>query len=200
MIAILDYGAGNLKSVSKALDFLGAEHKITNSPKEIAKSDKLIFPGVGNFGDVMALLNEKKLTEPIKSFISSGKPYLGICLGLQILYESSEESPGINGLGILEGNARRFKIGFKVPHIGWNTIKIRKKSMLFSGIIDENYFYFVHSYYVNPKYMKSILTTTDYGTEFVSGIEAGNIFAVQFHPEKSGKIGLRLLENFLLMV
>ena len=200
MIAILDYGAGNLKSVSKALDFLGAEHKITNSPKEIAKTDKLIFPGVGNFGDVMALLNEKKLTEPIKSFISSGKPYLGICLGLQILYESSEESPGINGLGILEGNARRFKIGFKVPHIGWNTIKIRKKSMLFSGIIDENYFYFVHSYYVNPKYMKSILTTTDYGTEFVSGIEAGNIFAVQFHPEKSGKIGLRLLENFLLMV
>ena len=198
-IAILDYGAGNIKSVSKALDFLGTEHKITDSPKEIAKCDKLIFPGVGNFGDVMTLLTKKKLIEPIRLFISSGKPYLGICLGLQILYDSSEESPGINGFKILKGNVRMLKTELKVPHIGWNTIKFRKKSKLFNRISNDNYFYFVHSYHVNPEDNGSILTTTDYGMEFVSGIEQGNVYAVQFHPEKSSRLGLRLIENFLLI-
>lgn len=197
MFVIIDYGAGNIKSVSKALDYLKAKHKITNSPKDIANAEKLIFPGVGNFGEVMAQLEKLKLIRPIKEFISSGKPYLGICLGLQVLFESSEESSGVKGLGILKGNVKKLKTKFKIPQIGWNTINIKKKSKLLAGIKEGSYFYFVHSYYVQPSDKKVILTTTDYETEFVSAVEKENIYAVQFHPEKSGDAGLKVLENFV---
>ncbi|MFC1690878.1 imidazole glycerol phosphate synthase subunit HisH [Nanoarchaeota archaeon] len=195
-VAIVDYGAGNLKSVSKALDFLKVENIITDKPEDILEADKIILPGVGNFGDTMKQLKQKNLIEPIKQAIESGKSYLGICLGLQILFEKSQESSEL-GLGIFKGKVVKFNSDkLKIPQIGWNNINIKKESKLFDGI-DKGYFYFVHSYYVVPEDKDIILTTTDYGGEFVSGIEKNNIYAVQFHPEKSGKVGLRLLRNFI---
>jgi len=197
MIAVIDYGAGNLKSVTNALDFLKAKYKVTSNPEDIEKAGKIIFPGVGSFGDCVKALKKRKLFGTLKQQIIK-KPYLGICLGLQILFESSQESPGIKGLSILKGKNKKFSGKLKVPQIGWNSIKITtKKSKLMKGIKDNSYFYFVHSYYVVPKDKKITLTKTNYGEEFTSSIETGNIFGVQFHPERSGEIGLKVLKNFV---
>jgi|TARA_B100001971_G_C18223324_1_gene558681 glutamine amidotransferase len=197
MIAIIDYGAGNLRSVKNALDYLKVDSIITSNPNDIKKAEKLILPGVGSFGDTINSLEEKTLIKTIKEQIKNKKPYLGICLGLQILFEGSEESPDAKGLGIFKGDVKRFK-ELKVPQIGWNSINIKnKKSKLLKGIETNSYFYFVHSYYVEPKDKSIILTKTDYGVNFVSGIEKDNIFAVQFHPERSGDIGLKILKNFV---
>ncbi len=196
MIAIIDYGAGNLKSVTNALDFLRIKYKITGKKEDIKKADKLIFPGVGSFGDCMSSLKKKGLIEPLKEELKK-KPYLGICLGLQVLFEKSEESPDIRGLNILEGNVERFKSkNLKIPHIGWNTIKIIKENKLLKDIKNNSYFYFVHSFYVKPVNKEIISTKTDYGISYCSGIAKDNIFAFQFHPEKSDKLGLKILKNF----
>ena len=197
MIAIIDYGAGNIQSVKNALDFLKVKNKITDKAEDILKADKVIFPGVGAFGDVMKVLKTKKLIDPIKKVIKE-KPYLGICLGLQVLFEKSEESPGIKGLGIFKGNVKKFSSKtLKIPQIGWNSIMINKKNPILNNIKDNSYFYFVHSYYVDPKDKSIILTKTNYGQEFVSGIAKDNIIGIQFHPERSGEVGLQLLKNFI---
>jgi len=194
MIAIVDYGAGNLKSVTNALDFLKVKYKVTDKKEDIEKASKIIFPGVGSFGDCMKSLEEKKLIEPLKKEISK-KPYLGICLGLQVLFESSDESKGVKGLSIFKGKCRKFN-KLKVPQIGWNSIKIVKDDIL-KGVKDGSYFYFVHSYYVEPEDKNIVATETDYGIKYCSGICSGDINAFQFHPERSGEIGLKILENFL---
>lgn len=196
MIAVIDYGAGNLKSITNALDFLKVKYKVTDKAPEIEKADKIIFPGVGNFGDCVKALENKGLIETLKKEISK-KPYLGICLGLQVLFESSEESPRVKGLSIFKGKCKKFKGSLKIPQIGWNSISIKKKSLLLKNIKNDSYFYFVHSYYVDPVDKKIILTETDYGVDFVSAIEKDNIFGVQFHPERSGSIGIKILENFV---
>jgi imidazole glycerol phosphate synthase glutamine amidotransferase subunit len=197
MIAIIDYGAGNIQSVKNALDYLKVKNKITDNVEDILKADKVIFPGVGAFGDVMNALDEKGLTKPIRTAIQK-KPYLGICLGLQVLFEESEESPDIKGLGIFKGKVKKFKSKtLKIPQIGWNSIKINKKNPILNKVNDNSYFYFVHSYYVDPKDKDIILTKTDYGEEFVSGIVKDNIIGIQFHPERSGEVGLQLLKNFV---
>lgn len=198
MIAVIDYGAGNLKSITNALDFLKVKYKVTDKVSDIEKADKIIFPGVGSFGDCVKSLKKKGLFESLKKEIIR-KPYLGICLGLQVLFESSEESIGVKGLSIFKGKCKKFKSkDLKIPQIGWNSIKIiNKKSLLLKNIKNDFYFYFVHSYYVDPKDKEIILTKTDYGIDFVSAIEKDNIFATQFHPERSGNIGLKILENFV---
>ena len=196
MIAIIDYGAGNLQSVKNALDYLKVKSVITSNANEIIKAKKVIFPGVGSFGDGIRALNELDLIDPIMKAIEDNKPFLGICLGMQVLFEKSEESPGVEGLGIFEGTVKKFKCDLKIPQIGWNQLKIQKESGLFEGVEDKSFFYFVHSYYVNPEDKDIVLATTDYGREFVSAIEKDNIFALQFHPERSGEIGLKILENF----
>lgn len=196
MIAIIDYGAGNLKSVTNALDFLRADYKVTNEKEDIKKSDKIIFPGVGSFGDCMNSLKDKNLIKTLKEEIIK-KPYLGICLGLQVLFEESEENPDAKGLSIFKGKCKRFENKkLKVPQIGWNSINIIKKDNLLKKIKNNSYFYFVHSYYVGPKDDGIISAKTDYGIEYCSGIAKDNIFAFQFHPERSGGIGLRILKNF----
>ncbi|KKQ36131.1 MAG: Imidazole glycerol phosphate synthase subunit HisH [Candidatus Roizmanbacteria bacterium GW2011_GWA2_37_7] len=197
MIAIIDYGAGNLKSVTNALDFLRVSYKVTDKAEDIKKSDKIIFPGVGSFGDCINSLKKKGIFETLKKEISN-KPYLGICLGLQVLFEESEESSGIKGLSIFKGKCKKFKNkNLKVPQIGWNSIKIIKKNNLLKDVKDDSYFYFVHSYYVGPKDKGIIATKTNYGIEYCSGITKDNIFAFQFHPERSGEIGLKILKNFV---
>lgn len=195
MIAIIDYGAGNIGSVKNALDYLGINNMITNNIEEIKKVDKIILPGQGRFGDVMNKLRERKLDKVLISEIQNGKPYFGICIGLQILFEKSEEDPNIKGLGIIKGTVKRFQTKLKIPQIGWNKIKQRKESLLFQDLIDD-YYYFVHSYYVVPNQREVILATTNYDNEFVSAIQKNNIYATQFHPEKSAKIGLKLLKKF----
>jgi len=196
MIAIVDYGAGNLKSVANALDFLKVKYKVTSKALDIKKASKIIFPGVGSFGDCIKSLEEKGLIKVLKEEIGK-KPYLGICLGLQVLFESSDESKGVKGLSVFKGKCKMFSSkGLKVPQIGWNSVKIVKNGIL-DGVKDESYFYFVHSYYAEPKNDKIVSTKTDYGIEYCSGISDGNIFAVQFHPERSGNIGLKILENFI---
>ena len=196
MIVLIDYGAGNLKSVTNALDFLKVKYKVTDKPEDIKKADKLIFPGVGSFGDCIGSLKNKGLTETLKEEITK-KPYLGICLGLQILFESSEESKGVKGLSILKGKCKKFaNKGLKVPQIGWNSIKIVNDHLL-KRVPDSSYLYFVHSYYVEPEDKEIIAATTDYGIEYCSGITKDNIFAFQFHPERSGDIGLQILKNFV---
>lgn len=197
MIAIIDYGAGNLQSVKNALDYLNVKSKITDDAEEIAKADKIIFPGVGSFGEMMNALESRNLVSSIKKSIKDKKPFLGICLGLQALFEESEESPGIKGLGIFKGKVKRFKTSLKVPQIGWNSIKMEKNDEMIHGL-DNKFFYFVHSYYVAPEDKSIILTTTDYSGRFVSGICKDKIWAFQFHPEKSGKDGLEILRRFAL--
>lgn len=196
MIAIIDFGAGNLSSIANAMNFLKAEHKITKDKKDILNADKVIFPGVGHFRDAMLHINKLELSEPIKEAIKNKKPFLGICLGMQLLFEESEESPGVKGLGVFEGKVKKFNVNLKIPQIGWNQIKI-KDSSLFKGIKNNSYVYFVHSYYAEPSDKSIITAKTDYGTEFASAVEKDNVFAVQFHPEKSGEIGLKILENFV---
>ncbi len=201
MIAIIDYGAGNLQSVKKAFDFIGAESVITDNPETINACDKILLPGVGSFGDAMDSMNKKGLVETVKQNALSGKPFLGICLGLQLLFEESEESPGVKGLGVFKGKIKKFSqdMGLKIPHIGWNSLKIKQKDTLFKGIPENSYVYFVHSYYLHAEDENEIATVTNYGIDFHSAVGKDNVFATQFHPEKSGDVGLRILRNFASM-
>ncbi|MBI5347621.1 MAG: imidazole glycerol phosphate synthase subunit HisF [Candidatus Aenigmarchaeota archaeon] len=199
MITLLDYGAGNVRSVRNAIKKLGYDVKDVSSPQDIVNADKLVFPGVGSFGSAMQKLDQDGYVEALKRYIGEGRHFLGICLGLQCLFEGSEESPGIPGLGIIMGYVRKFDdSSLSVPHIGWNGVKQRKGSKLFHGYGGEKV-YFVHSFHpvVDKKDRDWVLTTTDYGEEFVSSIQKGNVLASQFHPEKSGEAGLRLLKNFI---
>jgi len=197
-VVVIDYGMGNLRSVQKALESVGAKAKVTQAGDDILKADKVVLPGVGAFAVAMEKLKSLGLIEPIIKVIKSHKPFLGICLGLQLLFSESQEAKGIKGLGIFKGRVVKFK-GVKVPHIGWNQIKINRKnnSKLFTGIGEESNMYFCHSYFVNPEDKNIIATKTNYGGDFVSGVACGNILGVQFHPEKSQEIGLKILENFL---
>ncbi len=198
MIAIVDYGAGNLHSVKNALDFIGAESVVTSSADVIADADKVILPGVGAFGDAMARLNESALTEPVKRAIADGKPFLGICLGLHMLFEESEESAGANGLGVFKGKIVKIPdTGLKIPHMGWNSIDVVKDSRILKGIGDEPYVYFVHSYYIKPEDKEIVSAYTEYGARLAIAVEKDNVFAAQFHPEKSGDIGMTILKNFV---
>ncbi|MGH7790751.1 MAG: imidazole glycerol phosphate synthase subunit HisH [Thermodesulfobacteriota bacterium] len=203
MIAIVDYGMGNLRSVKKAFENLGFSTNVTKNPDQILNSDGLVLPGVGAFGDCMKNLEEYNLAKPIKNFIKNGKPFLGICLGLQLLFEESEESPGIKGLGILKGNVVRFPRSgdekLKIPHMGWNQIELQKELPILKGIPQGSWFYFVHSYFPKPEDKSVNAVKTDYGIEFTSAVQKENIFACQFHPEKSSTLGLGILENFGLM-
>ena len=197
MIAVIDYDAGNLKSVEKALLYLDEKVKVTSDAKEILKADKIILPGVGAFGDAMEKLNNSGLAETICEAVDKKIPLLGICLGLQLLFESSEESPGVSGLSLLKGKIVRIpgKEGFKVPHIGWNSLKIASGAALFRDIPQDSHVYFVHSYYLKAE--EPIVTaTTDYVVDIHASVQKDNLFACQFHPEKSGNIGLKLLKNF----
>ncbi|MFH1536518.1 MAG: imidazole glycerol phosphate synthase subunit HisH [Patescibacteria group bacterium] len=197
MITIIDYNAGNLKSVQNALYRLGANSLITKKPDEILKADKIIFPGVGAAGAAMQNLNKLNLISPIKKFIKSGKPFLGICLGAQILLESSEED-NAECLGIIRGQNKKFNnSNLVVPQIGWNQVNITKSNNLFKNIPANSFFYFLNSYYFNLKDDKNILSKTNYGDKFISAFNKNNIYGVQFHPEKSGKIGEKLLSNFV---
>lgn len=193
MIGIIDYNAGNLRSIQKAVE-LYDKAIITNNSEELLACDKVILPGVGNFGSAME--NLAPLKETIYKIISEKVPFLGICLGMQVLFEESEEKKGIKGLGIIKGNVVKFRDVEKLPHMGWNNVKIVRDCPLFENIKDDSYFYFVHSYYVNPS-EDCIVGKTEYGREFPSVINKGNVFATQFHPEKSGKIGLKIIENFV---
>ncbi len=197
MITFLDYGAGNVRSVINALESLGEKVRVVTRPEEIVSAERLVFPGVGNFGKVIEILNEKKLMEPLREYLRSNRPFLGICIGLQALFEESEEAPGVKGLGFIPGTVKRFVTDLAVPHIGWNGVRARKPSRLFSGLRGDEKFYFVHSFYVVPEAEEDVLSLTDYGDAFVSGIQRGNVMATQFHPEKSGEAGLRVLRNFL---
>jgi imidazole glycerol phosphate synthase glutamine amidotransferase subunit len=197
MITLLDYGAGNVRSVINAIESLGEKVRLVETPEDIGKAEKLVFPGVGHFGNMMWILREKQLLDPLRAYLTSGRPFLGICLGLQALFEFSEEAPGVPGLGIFKGAVRRFAIELAVPHIGWNGVQVRQPSPFLRGIRGDEKFYFVHSFHVVPEDEAIELTVTDYGRRFVSAVQQGNIVATQFHPEKSGAAGLRLLENFL---
>lgn len=201
MIAIIDYGAGNLQSVKKAFDFIGAESVITNDPKVILSADRILLPGVGSFGDAMDSMRKNGLVETVKECALSGKPFLGICLGLQLLFEESEESPGVKGLGIFKGKIKKFSsdMGLKIPHIGWNSLEIKQKNTLFKDIPENSYVYFVHSYYLHAEDENEIATVTNYGIDFHSAVGKNNVFATQFHPEKSGDVGLQILRNFASM-
>jgi len=213
VIAIVDYNMGNLRSVEKAFQVVGGKTRVTSRPGDIRDADKVVLPGVGSFGAAMTELKRLKLAAPIKDAISEGKPFLGLCLGMQLLFETSEESPGANGLGVLAGNVRRFKFTkyerrntndpLKVPHMGWNDIRLssvaNRSSPILKDVRSGSYVYFVHSYYVKPRDNGIVLTTTDYGVDFISGIARGNVFGFQFHPEKSQKIGLKILRNFTVL-
>ncbi len=197
MIALLDYGAGNVRSVINAIEKLGEAVQPVTTAEDISRAERLVFPGVGSFGAMMENLHAKGFVEPLQAHLRAGKPFLGICLGLQALFEESEETPGIRGLGIIPGRVKRFAVDLAVPHIGWNGIKAQQPSRLFAGLEGDEKFYFVHSYYVAPEDPGCILTTTDYGIEYTSGIQMGDVMATQFHPEKSGRAGLTVLGNFL---
>jgi glutamine amidotransferase len=197
MIAIVDYGMGNLRSVEKGFLKVGVDAKVTNRPEVIEKADGVVLPGVGAFRDCMRELTNLKLIDAVVDAIKKDKPYLGICLGLQVLFSESEEFGKCRGLYIFRGKVVRFPENeLKVPHMGWNEIKIQKNNPILNGIQDKTYFYFVHSFYIIPEDNSIISTTTDYGLEFASMIWKDNIFAVQFHPEKSQAVGLSFLENF----
>lgn len=197
MIAIIDYGMGNLRSVQKAVEHVGSAGIVTSDPQVVARARKVIFPGVGAFGDAMAELEKRGLTAPILESIRSGKPFLGICLGLQLLFESSLENPGVKGFGILKGTVDKFVGDFKIPHMGWNQVRIKNKACpILKEIADGTYLYFVHSYYVAPRDPAIVACTTGYGNDFVSMVWKDNIYATQFHPEKSQEHGLKILKAF----
>jgi len=195
MIAIVNYRMGNLRSVQKALEKQGFVAFITSSPEEIARAKGIILPGVGAFGSAMRNIRELGLESPILESIEQGKPLLGICLGLQILMEESEESPGVRGLGIVKGKVERIRGDVRIPHMGWNSLIIKKPSPIFEGIRDGEMFYFVHSYYVAPQ-EDVVIGETEYPYRFPCAIQKGNVFGIQFHPEKSSYWGLRILRNF----
>lgn len=198
MIAIIDYNAGNLKSVEKALHFLGQECVVTRDFYEIEQADKVILPGVGAFGDAMGQLKKYELDKVIREVTEKETPFLGICLGLQLLFEGSDESQGVEGLHILDGAIRRIpdQPGLKIPHIGWNSLNLQNNGRLFAGLEEHPYVYFVHSYYLQAKDEQIVKATTEYSTTIHSSVEKDNIFACQFHPEKSGNVGLAILKNF----
>lgn len=212
MIVVIDYGMGNLHSVCKALEVSGGRVKISSKDEDIKRCEKIVFPGVGSFGEAIKELKRRGLIDPMKDAIASGKPFLGLCLGLQLLFEKSEEAPGVRGLGVLRGEVKRFRTAYsvsraafrtlKIPHMGWNNIKVtrpqdHKVTSILKGVPRGSYMYFVHSYYAVPKNRKDILMTTDYGINFASGVCRDNVYAFQFHPEKSQGLGLKILENFI---
>ena len=198
MIAIIDYDAGNIRSVEKAMAKLGQEVWITRDRERIMNADKVILPGVGSFGDAMAHLREYNLVEVIKDVVAEKKPFLGICLGLQLLYESSEETPGVEGLGILKGKILKIpeQKDLKIPHMGWNSLYLQNDGRLFHGIEQNPYVYFVHSYYLKVGEEETVKATTEYSVNIHASVEKDNVFACQFHPEKSGDLGLQILKNF----
>lgn len=199
MVAILDYDAGNIRSVEKAFKFLGADVVTTRDEKEIAKADHVVLPGVGAFGDAMEKLNEYGLVDVIKKTVSSDIPFLGICLGQQLMFDSSEESINANGLGIFRGIIRRIPQadGLKVPQIGWNDLSFPRQGRLFKNIPEHSYVYFVHSYYLDAQDKSIVTATTDYGVRVEASVEKDNVFACQFHPEKSSEVGMQILKNFM---
>lgn len=199
MIAILDYDAGNIKSVEKAVQLLGQEVTITRDRREVLNADKVILPGVGAFGDAMGKIRQYGLYEVIHEVVEQGTPFLGICLGLQLLFERSEESPGVEGLGILKGEILRISEtpGLKIPHMGWNSLEFRNNGRLFENLPEESYVYFVHSYYLRAADEKIVTAVTEYGTQIHASVEQGNVFACQFHPEKSSDAGIQILKNFV---
>ena len=198
-VAIIDYDAGNIKSVEKALEYLGQKVKITRDQKEILSADRVILPGVGAFGDAMGKIRSYGLESVIQDAVRQGTPFLGICLGLQLLFEDSDETPGVKGLGLLPGGIRRIPDGegLKIPHMGWNSLDIREGATLFKGIEGHPYVYFVHSYYLSAKHEEDVAAATFYSTKIHASVEQENIFACQFHPEKSGEVGLKILDNFI---
>jgi glutamine amidotransferase len=196
VIAIIDYGMGNLRSVEKGFLKVGAEAKVVTKPQAIDDAAAVVLPGVGAFRDCMKNLSGMSLIEPIVMSIKKGKPYLGICLGLQVLFSESEEFGTYEGLDLIKGKVRKFRTDLKVPHMGWNNVKLLRRPPVFEGIKDESFFYFVHSFYVDPEDADVIAATTDYGITFTSMVWKDNIFATQFHPEKSQETGLMILKNF----
>ncbi len=197
MIAIIDYGAGNLRSIVNAFEKIGAETRITTNPKKLG-ADAIVLPGVGNFGDAMGKLSEFK--KPLLEKIDEGIPFLGLCLGIQVIFEKSDEAPGVEGLGIFEGTCKKFSSSLKVPHMGWNNLEVKKKNKILQGITERDYFYFVHSYYPVPKDREIVSATTKYGVEFPAVVSKNNVYATQFHPEKSGIMGLKILKNFVGLI
>ncbi len=199
MVAIIDYDAGNIKSVQKALAKLGQEAEITSEAEKILAADRIILPGVGAFGDAMQNLRARGLDGVIHRAVDAGIPFLGICLGQQLLFERSDEAPGVEGLGILEGEILRIPAakGLKIPHMGWNSLHLSHGGRLFRGVEEQSYVYFVHSYYLKARDGDIIKASTEYGVEIHASVEKDNVFACQFHPEKSGGAGLRILGNFL---
>ncbi len=199
MIAIVDYGMGNLRSVQKAFEKVGAAAHVIQSARDLQESDGIVLPGVGAFGQAMDNLQAAGWIEPLREACSAGVPFIGICLGMQLLFESSEEMGQHSGLGILEGDVRRFDGSLKVPQMGWNQIHIEKPSRLLRAVPDGSYAFFVHSFYCKPRDQSLVLATTEYGAAFASVIGRGNVFGAQFHPEKSQSVGLKMLENFAAM-
>lgn len=199
MVAILDYDAGNVRSVEKAFRFLGSDVITTRNSHDIARADHVVLPGVGSFGDAMSKLNEFKLVDVIRKTIESDIPFMGICLGLQLLFDSSEESEGVDGLGIFRGKIKRIPNinDIKVPQIGWNNLSYPNKGRLFKNIPEQSYVYFVHSYYLDSADKSIVTATTTYGALIEASVEKNNVFACQFHPEKSQDVGLQILKNFL---
>ncbi len=199
MVAVIDYDAGNIKSVEKAVIALGGDVRVTRNREEILRADHVILPGVGAFGDAMEKLHRYGLVDVIMETVQAHIPFLGICLGLQLLFESSEESEGVKGLGILPGRIVRLpeETGLKIPHIGWNSLRYPNKGRLFEGISEESYVYFVHSYYLKAEEPGIVTATTEYAAHIHASVEKGNVFACQFHPEKSSEVGMRILRNFM---
>lgn len=199
MIALIDYDAGNIKSVEKAFQYLGEETVVTRDAGTIRSADGVVLPGVGAFGDAMAKLRAYGLVDVIHKCVDSEKPFMGICLGLQLLFESSEESPGVEGLHILDGKIVRIpsESGLKVPHIGWNNLSFPHEGRLFKGLPENPYVYFVHSFYLQAADESQVTATTEYGVHIHASVESGNVFACQFHPEKSSGVGMQILRNFI---
>lgn len=199
MTAVIDYDSGNLGSVEKALEALGEKPVITRDPEEVCAGSRIILPGVGSFGEAMKKLRQYGLEPAIRQAVQAGTPFLGICLGLQLLFEESEESPGVKGLGLLPGRIRRIPggPGLKIPHMGWNSLTPSPGSRLFRGVKEGSYVYFVHSYYLQAGREELVAARTEYGVTIHAAVETGNLFACQFHPEKSGDVGLQILKNFI---
>lgn len=197
MISIVDYGMGNLRSVEKALERLGYPTRMVTTPSGVDESPRLIVPGVGAFGDAMAGLRAQELVEPLRRAAADGRPILGICLGMQAFFQSSEEAPGVEGLGLIRGEVRKIVApGLKIPHMGWNNLDVRPGSQLLAGLGPTPHVYFVHSFHVVPSDPQVIAATADYGTPLVAAVEQGNIWGTQFHPEKSQDLGMQILRNF----